>query len=210
MTAGKLTAAEKMIRHSRIALKPQGYRVLGEFLVEVENRTIPETAAVAALVKAFTQMIDEDAEPMQALGLKWGRGEKAPATWQDNVKRYDQVWRYIVRKLDAEQPEKPRAPRGALARAIEAASRHFSRDTRTIQRAWKNYAPSYHALRLNRWQCELMLAHLTAEELEVVGPAPGQIAVYIALARKRGRPLGDTFESEVAAAAARYKSTARK
>lgn len=206
-----MSSRETTLRAVKALNRPKGYSLLRAFLDEVENGAVARTPAVIALEAAFTEILLHEADPMAALRLKRGRGEKSYPTARQQNLRYGAIWKFIEDKLDEVDPAEHRlVPRGMLAAAKRNAAAKFHKDLSTVERAWKRRAPMYRFIRETIWASAQVKANLTDAEFAQIEDWPLEVPLWIALARKQNQPLGKTFELEVEASVARLTRARRK
>ncbi len=118
--------------------KPPGYRLLADFLAELERGEIPRTATTERLAVTFRAFLAGTAD---ALELTKKRGERGKGDASERQRR--RIAKFIDDHMNADS-----VSRGRRKRALDAAVRRFrSLGRRRIEYAWKELGPSVAAER---------------------------------------------------------------
>ncbi len=147
--------------------RPKGIALLAHFLREMSEGKIPETETTTKLADAFERIVFENRDPLTALRLKRGRGERTPLSAAQVERRDGPICRFIWAALEREGHK-----RGALTRAIAAAEAKFAKSTRHIEETWARNKHLYDFMKYCREMGQLWKKYLTAEEWELMKDGP--------------------------------------
>jgi hypothetical protein len=163
--------------------KPRGYSVLADYLTDFEKGRVPKTAATKALAGAFKQIFD-GIDPAKALALSAGRGKRKPVPIAKRQKKYGPILAF----LEAEMLKD--TSRGALTRAIAAASKRFHKVPRRIEQIWKDAEPERDMIKSTSAflrETEMIREELSPAELKAWGLRDGKAVARLARRRRARR-----------------------